>query len=122
MFLENMDMMGNKIIGSYKNGNYEVIILEDGTKIRITEDEKFVPTRLESTDCKITNFCDMNCRVLPREIDYQWKTWRFKQSHYKHISTLYRSGNRRRKSAFPPSIRRFFNTFKRFKMYSQYNG
>lgn len=54
-----MDKKRNKIIGGYTNGNYNVVIFEDGTKIRATKENEFIPTRLESCDCKITNFCDM---------------------------------------------------------------
>lgn len=54
-----MDKKRNKIIGGYTNGNYNVVIFEDGTKIRATKYDEFIPTRLESCDCKITNFCDM---------------------------------------------------------------
>ena len=54
-------MMANKIIGSYINGNYKVVIFQDGTKLRVTPDSEFIPKRVESLDCKITQFCDMNC-------------------------------------------------------------
>ena len=54
-------MMANKIIGSYINGNYKVVIFQDGTKLRVTPDSEFIPKRVESMDCKITQFCDMNC-------------------------------------------------------------
>lgn len=50
-----------KIIGDYQNGNYRVIIFEDGTKIRHTRENEFIPSRLESVDMKITNMCDMGC-------------------------------------------------------------
>lgn len=50
---------------SYINGNYRVSIdLETGTKVRETLDPKatkFIPTTIESFDCKITNSCDMGC-------------------------------------------------------------
>ena len=52
---------------SYINGNYRVSIdLETGTKVRETLDPKatkFIPTTIESFDCKITNSCDMGCPV-----------------------------------------------------------
>ena len=50
-----------KKIGAYQNGNYKVIIFDDGTKIRQTEANEFMPDRLESVDMKITNMCDMGC-------------------------------------------------------------
>lgn len=50
------------ILGAYKNGNYDVVIFNDGTKIRASDDEKFIPSRIESLDCKITNNCNMGCQ------------------------------------------------------------
>lgn len=50
-----------KCIGTYKNGNYNVTVFDDGTKIRRTEDDHWAPERPESMDLKITNDCDMNC-------------------------------------------------------------
>ena len=50
-----------KRIGQYVNGNYSVVLLEDGTKIRRTEEEEFIAEFPESFDCKITNQCDMGC-------------------------------------------------------------
>jgi len=46
---------------TYKNGNYLVVIQEDGTKIRTSVDSCFIPRYPESIDLKITNWCDMNC-------------------------------------------------------------
>jgi len=54
----------SKLIGQYKNGNYNVSIYEDGTKIRETIDDNaidFIPEFSESIDMKITNSCDMQC-------------------------------------------------------------
>lgn len=50
-----------KVVGAYKNGNYRVTIFDNGTKVRETEEDEFVPDRLESVDMKITNKCDMGC-------------------------------------------------------------
>lgn len=55
--------MGIGIIGRYKNGNYNVTILSDGTKIRETDDDDFVSDFPENIDIKITNQCDMNCKM-----------------------------------------------------------
>lgn len=47
---------------SYKNGNYTVYFnTEDGTKIRETEDDNFIPDFAENCDCKITDRCDNGC-------------------------------------------------------------
>lgn len=50
-----------KVVGAYKNGNYRVTIFDNGTKVRETEEDEFIPDRLESVDMKITNKCDMGC-------------------------------------------------------------
>lgn len=49
------------VLGKYKNGNYEVVIFEDGTKVRHNNLDSFNPERPESMDVKITNQCDMGC-------------------------------------------------------------
>lgn len=49
------------VIGKYQNGNYTVTLLSDGTKIRETDDDKFIPETIESMDIKITNCCEMAC-------------------------------------------------------------
>lgn len=54
-----------KIIGVYKNGNYIVTMLEDGTKIRKTIDDnstEFTADFPENIDIKITNYCNKNCQ------------------------------------------------------------
>ena len=51
-----------ELLGRYKNGNFVTTILSDGTKIRETSEDKFVPDYAESMDIKITNFCDMECK------------------------------------------------------------
>lgn len=59
-----MDTMVNPVIGGYKNGNYDVVIFNDGTKIRSSDYEDFIPNRLEATDCLITKFCDLRLPIL----------------------------------------------------------
>lgn len=49
------------LIGSYKNGNYNVHIFEDGTKVRENKLDFFKPEFPESFDLKITNKCDRGC-------------------------------------------------------------
>ena len=49
------------IIGKYKNGNYMVTLLSDGTKIRETNEDEFVPSFAENCDVKITDKCDGGC-------------------------------------------------------------
>ena len=50
-----------KTLGVYKNGNYNVRLLVDGTKIRETEEDDFIPAFAENCDCKITDKCDGGC-------------------------------------------------------------
>lgn len=50
-----------KLLGVYKNGNYSVKILSDGTKIRETNDNEFIPSFAENCDVKITDKCDGGC-------------------------------------------------------------
>ena len=49
------------ILGTYKNGNYNVTILSDGTKIRQTEEDEFIPEFPENADVKITDKCSQGC-------------------------------------------------------------
>lgn len=53
--------MENNILGRYENGNYTVTILKDGTKIRETEEDYFIPSFSENTDCKLTDKCSVGC-------------------------------------------------------------
>jgi organic radical activating enzyme len=53
--------MIRKSLGRYINGNCFVEIFSDGTKIRLTHDDKFDPEFPECMDVKITNYCDRNC-------------------------------------------------------------
>lgn len=49
------------MIGTFKNGNFRTTIFEDGTKIRFSNEDIFIPNRPENIDVKITNFCNMGC-------------------------------------------------------------
>lgn len=47
---------------TYKNGNYTTRInLDNGTRIRETEDDEFIPAFAENMDIKIIDRCDMKC-------------------------------------------------------------
>ena len=52
--------MNRYLIDSYTNGNYNVFLYSDGTKIRLGDDT-FKPQFPESIDMKISNCCDMGC-------------------------------------------------------------
>jgi len=51
-----------KLLGKYKNGNYDVMIFNDGTKIRETKEDEFVPAFSENCDVKLTDKCKMGCQ------------------------------------------------------------
>jgi len=51
-----------KILNVYNNGNYKVLFFDDGTKIRKTDEDKFISSFPECIDLKITNQCDMGCK------------------------------------------------------------
>lgn len=51
----------SNIIGIYKNGNYVVTMMSDGTKIRSTKEDNFIPNFAENCDVKITDKCDAGC-------------------------------------------------------------
>lgn len=50
-----------KILYKYINGNYTVTLMGDGTKIRYTKDDEFIPAFAENCDVKITDKCDGGC-------------------------------------------------------------
>lgn len=50
-----------ELLGKYENGNYTVKIYSNGTKVRQTEDDDFVPAFAESCDMKITSVCSQGC-------------------------------------------------------------
>lgn len=52
-------MITTKNMWEYKNGNYTVRILDDGTKFRLSDNP--VPEYPESIDVKITNKCNAGC-------------------------------------------------------------
>jgi len=49
------------ILATYINGNYNVVLLNDGTKIRYNDLDNLTPSFAESIDCNITEKCDGNC-------------------------------------------------------------
>ena len=53
--------MNKNILGSYKNGNYYCTIFEDGTKIRLNNENYMRADRPESIDINISNKCDNGC-------------------------------------------------------------
>lgn len=51
-----------EVLGKYKNGNYMTTILSDGTRIKETEEDAFIPAFAENIDIKICDCCDMACK------------------------------------------------------------
>ena len=45
-----------------KNGNYWIMMFEDGTKLRFTDEEEFIPEWPECIDVTISNRCNMGCQ------------------------------------------------------------
>ena len=53
--------MEKELLYKYNNGNYEVLLYSDGTKIKRTEEKEFIADFPDSIDLKITDYCDGNC-------------------------------------------------------------
>lgn len=49
------------ILGTYKNGNYNVTIYSDGTKVRENDLDNLTPAFAENCDITITHKCDGGC-------------------------------------------------------------
>ncbi len=54
-------MKNKKLLGSYRNGNYNITIYDDGTKVRETEGDSFIPSFAENINLKITEKPDISC-------------------------------------------------------------
>lgn len=52
----------SKLLTKHKNGNYIVRLYDDGTKIKTTKDNEFIPEFPECIDCTITTKCDGGCQ------------------------------------------------------------
>ena len=50
------------LLGTYRNGNFTTDIFSDGTKIRMTNNDKFIPDFAENMDLKICDYCDAGCK------------------------------------------------------------
>ena len=49
------------LLAKYKNGNYTVLLFDNGTKIRVNDLDNLTPAFAESMDINITAKCDNNC-------------------------------------------------------------
>lgn len=52
---------GAKVMAQYNNGNYTVLLLSDGTKIRYTSDNELKPEYPETIDLAVTKKCKQGC-------------------------------------------------------------
>lgn len=51
----------SNLLGTYKNGNYRVFLYDDGTKVRETAEDDFLPDRPECIDVGISTKCNHGC-------------------------------------------------------------
>lgn len=72
-----------ELLGRYKNGNFFTTILSDGTKIRETEDDEFIPDYAENMDIKITNYCDMGCPFCHEEVEVNFEEVDFNTDYWR---------------------------------------
>lgn len=49
------------VIADYKNGNFRTVLYDDGTKIRETEDDEFLPEYPDCMDITISKKCNNGC-------------------------------------------------------------
>lgn len=69
-------------LASYKNGNYNVLLLSDGTKIRYGKDgEEFDAAFPESVDLNITDWCDIDCPFCYRGCTEKGQHFRFDEKY-----------------------------------------
>lgn len=90
------------IIGAYLNGNYSVIMLEDGTKIRSnmieptnkqSPEDAFNPQFPESIDVCITKRCDVGCPICyasctpnGKQVDIMKPNWVYNMHPYTELA------------------------------------
>jgi len=61
------------LLREYTNGNYNVSIFDDGTKIRETDEDVFISSFPECIDLKITNCCDFGCKYCHEDSNINGK-------------------------------------------------
>lgn len=80
---------------TYINGNYQVTIKDDGTKIRTSLDGTFVPKRVETLDINLSNKCNIGCsycyiNATPAGLDGDFnKLFDFKIPKYTELAINY---------------------------------
>lgn len=76
-----------KLLSKYRNGNYNVAIFDDGTKIRYNDLDCLIPEFPESMDMKISNYCPFNCPMCHEKSSEDGKYGKI--LHHPFIKTLH---------------------------------
>lgn len=111
-----MDGMVNKMIktlANYTNGNYNVILMEDGSKFRMNNEDHFEPAFAESYDIKITSVCTgSNCEYCYEGCGPEGKHADLNQSFFNTIhpgTEIAINGNDLSHPGLPDFLRRMRN-------------
>ena len=73
------------ILATYQNGNYQVTLYQDGTKIKTTEEDDFSAAFPDSMDLKITDFCDLACPMCHENATKEGKHASFDAEFLEHL-------------------------------------
>lgn len=79
--------MSSKLLTKYQNGNYNVYLYEDGSKIRFSNDDYFKPSFPESIDIKITDYCDKLCKMCHEKSSIKGKHALFNENFLKTLKS-----------------------------------
>ena len=80
-----------RLLAQYQNGNYMVYLFDDGTKVRETEGDDFIPAFSENTDVCLTKKCynfgpdDASCVTTGELATLFCSAWKEKAS-WKNVS------------------------------------
>lgn len=74
-----------EILAKYKNGNYYVTLYEDGTKIIENNLDYIEAEYPDNFDCKITNYCPMNCPMCHEKSNINGKHANLNQKFFKNL-------------------------------------
>lgn len=61
MVFQTMTTIKRSLLFTYRNGNYDVFLYSDGTKIKRTKADEFDADFPDTIDLKITDMCDIHC-------------------------------------------------------------
>lgn len=74
-----------KVLGRYRNGNYNVTLYNDGTKIRENSEDKLIPDFPECIDLNISNQCLRGCPFCYLDAKPTGKHGRFDYNFFKTL-------------------------------------